>query len=634
VTRDGEAKTGSLEEAVAQCPATAAGCHILVPGNVDLTAGVAWSRPGSPLVIECANGSDQNLGGSVITFAPKSAPATAFFIQNGSRFIFRNCTLLQSAVQITRVTGAGSSAIYVTAVPHGFNAGRTFVSIQNTDPRDGGVLANNVTALITTTPTPSTFTLDNVQAVSCNAHCGFVNVSGPIAQLTKITGNGVLAIGTCASTCNFVVGQPVTVTGNANGSFNTSAIVETTPSRSTFTFRSTNAAAGTGGTAQQGVNAIVLQGAQGGSIQDSVITQFSGLGWRVGDAADASGLYNECRNSRIFNNQINWEINQLFPAKASNQNVEYNCELVMGNLFSVRGTGVASEVSFFSGDISGNSSPLVQAGDNVNSVRDWTFYNVSMENTVVVDHQIGIQNNAQFSDIHVEGGLANGKSTVAVVDGTIPGACHLLKVGSAFTTQASSWTSTCPPFKFDINGNVGLGTTYPIPGALPSINAPSGWTLCATGSCPVVISSGGILGNGPQAHLGSLENPWLDVTVGRLQARGASPTCFSVNGAGESPSCTLAAGSSDMAGIIVAKTGTGATSSAGTVALKFSSPYGPDGPTCSFTLSNAGGGAWNVRATVMDKGGDGASELLTWDNNGVQLLPATVFRINYLCAGK
>src|SRR5215471_1672924 len=624
----------TLADALSHCPAGAAGCHVVVPGNLALMSGVIWSNMGSPLLIECDGGSDQNLGGSTITFLPQSAPATAFLIQNGSRFILKNCTLLQSSVDILQVTGSGRNAVYQTASPHGFRAGSTFVSIQNANPLSRQVLANNTTALVLATPSPTTFAMDNAKAVACVQNCGFANISGPVAALTRIVGDGSVASGNCLAACNFVAGQSITITGNSNGSFNTTAIVLGVQAGTAFTFVSTTKGAGSGGIAQQGVNGVVLQGAQGSAIQDSIITHFSGDGWRVGDAENASGIYNECRNSRIFNNQINWEINQLFPTKASNQNVEFNCELVLGNLFSVRGTGTTSEVSFFSGDVSGNTSPLVQAGDNVNSARNWNFYNVSMENTVPVNNQVGIQNNAQFSDIHVEGGLANGTGNVTVSDGTIPGACHILKVGSAFTVQGMSWTSTCPPFKFDVNGNVGLGGADPIPGTPPSINAPSGWTLCGAGSCPFVVTSSGIVGNGAQAHMGSVANPWLDMTVGRLQAKGVMPACFFLRGGGPASSCLLEAGSTDMAGTIIATTGAGETQASGAIQLNFSSPYGSNSPSCSYTLNNAGGGNWDARATVMDKVASKVSDLFTWDNNGVKLRPSTAFKVNYWCAAK
>ena len=141
----------TLADAISRCPGGAAGCHVVVPGNLALLSGVIWSNMGSPLTIECDGGSDQNLGGSTIAFFPQSAPATAFFIQNGSRFILKNCTLLQSSVDIVRITGNGTNAVYQTVSPHGFRADSTFISIQNTNPVSQQVLANNTTALVRAT---------------------------------------------------------------------------------------------------------------------------------------------------------------------------------------------------------------------------------------------------------------------------------------------------------------------------------------------------------------------------------------------------------------------------------------------------------------------------------------------------
>ena len=93
-------------------------------------------------------------------------------------------------------------------------------------------------------------------------------------------------------------------------------------------------------------------------------------------------------------------------------------------------------------------------------------------------------------------------------------------------------------------------------------------------------------------------------------------------------------GSSDGAGTIIATTGTGTPGSAGSITLTFNSGFGTNTPACTYTLSLAGAGQWNVRATVMDKTPSTTSDLFNWDNNAVALGTSTAFQINYNCIGK
>jgi hypothetical protein len=176
--------TTTLAQALAKCPGGVLGCHIIVTANQTFTTGLTWSQSGSPLIIECTNGSglNQNPQGTLLTFSPSSAPAAALLVTNNSRLIIRNCNLTQGNSQdgvsatLTNVVGNGTSATAnCTATCSQFAAGQV-VSI--TGNANAGF--NNVFLIKSTNS--NSFTFDStVNATGANGSA-IVGVSGIVIQ--------------------------------------------------------------------------------------------------------------------------------------------------------------------------------------------------------------------------------------------------------------------------------------------------------------------------------------------------------------------------------------------------------------------------------------------------------------------
>lgn len=114
---------------------------------------------------------------------------------------------------------------------------------------------------------------------------------------------------------------------------------------------------------------------------------------------------------------------------------------------------------------------------------------------------------------------------------------------------------------------------------------------------------------------------------------GASPSCTFTSGQGTGGFCTVATGSGNSFGTIIAKTGTGIASS-GTLKLTFSEPLGTNGTSCVWMLSNGARGKWSARATVIDSEPSTKSDVVAWDNNNELLAPSTEYQFNYWCPGR
>ncbi|HXM63722.1 MAG TPA: hypothetical protein VN950_22870 [Terriglobales bacterium] len=115
-----------------------------------------------------------------------------------------------------------------------------------------------------------------------------------------------------------------------------------------------------------------------------------------------------------------------------------------------------------------------------------------------------------------------------------------------------------------------------------------------------------------------------------------TPTCTFTSGGGTSPACTLDTGSSDTSGIIIATTGSGSPAGTGTITLTFTVPQGYNKPSCTYTASDAGAGAWNGIAVLKDKTPTTASDLFTWTNGTTPtaLTASTAYWLNYHCGPK
>jgi hypothetical protein len=204
---------------------------------------------------------------------------------------------------------------------------------------------------------------------------------------------------------------------------------------------------------QANTDGIVMQGSQGGVIDSSMITGFTGTGWLITDSASSSGIYNSCLNSRIFNNggpQL-W-LQQTHTNEVVNQNSAHQCSFEVNTVGSstspsIKVTGNASENAFYDVDVSntGSSQPpvIVQLGDNTNFCRDNNFYDGTMETTGTLANQVGFQNNCQSTFVHSEGGLT-GSGAISIQDGTIGSACHWYQQGSGANSHGVGGDSTCP----------------------------------------------------------------------------------------------------------------------------------------------------------------------------------------------
>ncbi|HEY1660291.1 MAG TPA: hypothetical protein VGG14_18200 [Candidatus Sulfotelmatobacter sp.] len=125
--------------------------------------------------------------------------------------------------------------------------------------------------------------------------------------------------------------------------------------------------------------------------------------------------------------------------------------------------------------------------------------------------------------------------------------------------------------------------------------------------------------------------------VGSIKTAGAAPTCSFTSGGGKSPVCSLDSGSTNAAGTIIARTGTGSPSGTGTITLSFnSSPFGTNKPVCQYQASDGGAGAWNGWVMMKDKTSSPLSDLFTWTNGTTPtaLSPGTAYWINYQCWAK
>jgi hypothetical protein len=143
---------------------------------------------------------------------------------------------------------------------------------------------------------------------------------------------------------------------------------------------------------------------------------------------------------------------------------------------------------------------------------------------------------------------------------------------------------------------------------------------------------------------GALSSTAGTVAVSRLRTGSLTPTCTFTSGGGTSPSCSFRTGSTDVAGTIIATTGTGSPAGTGTITLTFSAgtAFAVHSSSCIFTANDGGSAAWAGIATMKDTTPGTTSDLFTWTNQPpatgantiavpTPLAASTAYWINYHC---
>jgi hypothetical protein len=112
------------------------------------------------------------------------------------------------------------------------------------------------------------------------------------------------------------------------------------------------------------------------------------------------------------------------------------------------------------------------------------------------------------------------------------------------------------------------------------------------------------------------------------------PTCTYTSGGGTSPSCAVSAGSTDLTGTIVATTGTGAPTAAGSITLTYSAAtaYGTNSTQCVFMAQNAAG-SWTAPVTFIGGAATTTSYVVNM-TNGAAPGTSLAFNIHYDCTGR
>jgi hypothetical protein len=152
----------------------------------------------------------------------------------------------------------------------------------------------------------------------------------------------------------------------------------------------------------------------------------------------------------------------------------------------------------------------------------------------------------------------------------------------------------------------------------------AGGTTNAIGTNTVAMTTGAFYDLGGNSYSGGLESTLI-------------PTCTFTSGGGTTPSCALQAGSTNEKGVIIATTGTGAPSSAGTVTLTFAGTFAGAGaatPACVYNVDNSGT-AWGNEAGTQVSTQSTTAPVVAWFNvNSVVATALTVsspYRIDYTC---
>jgi hypothetical protein len=195
--------------------------------------------------------------------------------------------------------------------------------------------------------------------------------------------------------------------------------------------------------------------------------------------------------------------------------------------------------------------------------------------------------------------------------------------------------------------------------AVPNLESPSDSLTCSLNGAVIlsfVDSSGALLRGTPGLYISGnsssirLENwvggigavnysqdgtwtatqSFLATPVG-IKFTGSAPTCAFTSGGGVSPTCVLAAGSTNHSGTIIMRTGSGSLGSRGSFTLKFTSIFGTNAPVCIMELSDGGSGQWNEQAALKDNTPSTTSDVQIWSNNRVPLSTSTTYWINYHC---
>jgi hypothetical protein len=147
---------------------------------------------------------------------------------------------------------------------------------------------------------------------------------------------------------------------------------------------------------------------------------------------------------------------------------------------------------------------------------------------------------------------------------------------------------------------------------------------------------------GTSAAVGGVNNPngsgiQGDVTVRRLNAAGALPTCSLGAGWGAGASCQFQVGSTDTAGMLLITTGT-SPSSAATFSIIWSGDSNFGQNSTAVCVANLVDNAvnFNPRATAIIFNQSLRTNQWMVDNNGVNFAPSTslAYGVTYICIGK
>lgn len=112
---------------------------------------------------------------------------------------------------------------------------------------------------------------------------------------------------------------------------------------------------------------------------------------------------------------------------------------------------------------------------------------------------------------------------------------------------------------------------------------------------------------------------------------GPTPSAGTCTGIGSTGTCSLLAGSTDLAGTVrLSQSGAGIAAT-GAFTITFGSSYGPNDSICVMSLHNASG-SWSARGSVVKGAGTSITSWTgIWDDNAVNLGTGLNFDIDYIC---
>ncbi len=143
-------------------------------------------------------------------------------------------------------SSSASSAILTTAAAHGLVVGDV-VTITGHSVAS----VNGAARVVSSVPSATTFTLQNVGSTGGTGGSWTETLMGTLTSSTAATPT----LFTAAAAHGFAVGDPVRVTGHSDGAANTTALVASVPSATTFTLTGVGSNGGTGGTWSRSIDA-------------------------------------------------------------------------------------------------------------------------------------------------------------------------------------------------------------------------------------------------------------------------------------------------------------------------------------------------------------------------------------------